>query len=46
MKSMANQRDKNMKLIQEKMKLSDKEIKRFNPVSSFSFPMVLTNYFL
>ncbi|RWR84240.1 Beta-lactamase-related protein [Cinnamomum micranthum f. kanehirae] len=35
MKSMANQRDKNMKIIQEKMKLSEKEIKRFNPVDAF-----------
>jgi len=34
MKSLADQRDKNMKVIQEKMNLDKKEMKRFNPVSS------------
>lgn len=33
MKSLAEQRSKNMKMIQEKMKLKQKEAKRFNPVS-------------
>lgn len=36
MKSMAEQRTKNMKVIQEKMKLNQKEVKRFNPVSSYA----------
>lgn len=35
MKSMTNQRDKNMRVIQQKMKLSKKELKRFNPVDAF-----------
>ncbi|XP_068641683.1 uncharacterized protein [Aristolochia californica] len=35
MKSMANQRKKNMKVVQEKMKLGKKEMKRFNPVDAF-----------
>eukprot|EP00262_Sarcandra_glabra_P015077 TRINITY_DN4574_c0_g1_i1.p1 TRINITY_DN4574_c0_g1~~TRINITY_DN4574_c0_g1_i1.p1 ORF type:complete len:955 (+),score=165.26 TRINITY_DN4574_c0_g1_i1:123-2987(+) len=35
MKSLANQRTKNMKVIQEKMKLGKKEISRFNPVDAF-----------
>lgn len=34
MKSLADQRTKNMKAIQEKMNLDQKEMKRFNPVSS------------
>jgi len=34
MKSLADQRDRNMKVIQEKMNLDKKEMKRFNPVSS------------
>lgn len=37
MKSMVDQRDKNMKIIQQRMKLSEKEIKRFNPVSPLFF---------
>ncbi|KAG9449275.1 hypothetical protein H6P81_009240 [Aristolochia fimbriata] len=35
MKAMANERKKNMKIIQEKMKLGKKEMKRFNPVDAF-----------
>lgn len=38
MKSLSEQRTKNMKIIQEKMKLNKKEVKRFNPVSSCSIP--------
>ena len=32
MKALSDQRTKNMKVIQEKMKLSKKEMARFNPV--------------
>lgn len=32
-KSLNGQREKNMKVIQEKMNLDQKEAKRFNPVS-------------
>lgn len=32
MKSLADQRTRNLKVIQEKMKLNQKEVKRFNPV--------------
>ncbi|XP_042498174.1 uncharacterized protein LOC122076742 [Macadamia integrifolia] len=35
MKSLNEQRTKNMKAIQEKMKLDKKEVKRFNPVDAF-----------
>lgn len=35
MKSLTEQRSKNLKVIQEKMKLDQKEVKRFNPVSFF-----------
>lgn len=35
MKSLAEQRNKNMKVIQEKMNLNQKEVKRFNPVSFY-----------
>ena len=35
MKSLAQQRTKNQKALQEKMKLNQKEAKRFNPVSSY-----------
>ncbi|XP_058113531.1 uncharacterized protein LOC131256618 [Magnolia sinica] len=35
MKSLANQRTKNMKIIQEKTKLGKKELARFNPVDAF-----------
>ncbi|XP_057800112.1 3-oxoacyl-[acyl-carrier-protein] reductase 3, chloroplastic-like [Salvia miltiorrhiza] len=31
MKALAQQRDKNMKVLQEKMKLNEKQVKRFNP---------------
>lgn len=37
-KSLADQREKNMKFIQEKMKLNKKEVQHFNPVSSVLFP--------
>ena len=33
MKALAEQRTKNMRVIQEKMQLNEKEMKRFNPVS-------------
>lgn len=33
-KALTEQRNKGMKVIQEKMKLNQKEVKRFNPVSS------------
>lgn len=32
-KSLAEQRTKNLKVIQEKMNMNQKEVKRFNPVS-------------
>lgn len=35
MKALADQRTKNMKAIQEKMKLSNKEMARFNPVRTW-----------
>ncbi|XP_044463826.1 uncharacterized protein LOC123194605 isoform X2 [Mangifera indica] len=41
MKNLAEQRSKNMKLIQEKMKLSQKEVKRFNPVDAFPGDIVI-----
>ncbi|XP_002527984.2 uncharacterized protein LOC8282084 [Ricinus communis] len=41
MKSLAEQRSKNMKVIQEKMKLSQKEVKRFNPVDAFPGDIVI-----
>lgn len=34
MKSLSEKRTKNIKAMQEKMKLNPKEVKRFNPVSS------------
>lgn len=34
-KSLADQREKNMKFIQEKMKLNKKEVQHFNPVDAF-----------
>lgn len=40
-KSLAEQRNKNMKVIQEKMKLSEKEIKRFNPVDAFPGDIII-----
>lgn len=47
MKSLADQRTKNMKSIQEKMNLDQKEMKRFNPVSSdinLHFIFLFQNY--
>ncbi|KAG8656749.1 hypothetical protein MANES_03G001800v8 [Manihot esculenta] len=41
MKSLAEQRSKNMKMIQEKMKLKQKEAKRFNPVDAFPGDIVI-----
>lgn len=41
MKSLADQRDKNMKVIQEKMNLDQKEMKRFNPVDAFPGDIVI-----
>ncbi|POO03893.1 Beta-lactamase, class-A [Trema orientale] len=41
MKSMAEQREKNMKIIQEKTKLSAREVKRFNPVDAFPGDIVI-----
>ncbi|KAK6912370.1 ABC1 atypical kinase-like domain [Dillenia turbinata] len=40
-KSLAEQRTKNMKIIQEKMNLSQKEVKRFNPVDAFPGDIVI-----
>uniref|UniRef100_A0A2P2K6L6 Ubiquinone biosynthesis protein coq-8 n=3 Tax=Rhizophora mucronata TaxID=61149 RepID=A0A2P2K6L6_RHIMU len=40
-KSLAEQRTKNMKVIQEKMKLDKKEVKRFNPVDAFPGDIVI-----
>ncbi|XP_057959239.1 uncharacterized protein LOC131151828 [Malania oleifera] len=41
MQSFAEQRTKNMKVVQEKMKLSQKEVKRFNPVDAFPGDIVI-----
>ncbi|GAB2222960.1 hypothetical protein Droror1_Dr00017092 [Drosera rotundifolia] len=41
MKSIHEKRDKNIKEIQEKMKLSEKEVKRFNPVDAFPGDIVI-----
>ncbi|KAK7293711.1 hypothetical protein RJT34_16584 [Clitoria ternatea] len=41
MKSLADQRTKNMKVIQEKMNLDQKEMKRFNPVDAFPGDIVI-----
>ncbi|KAF1885660.1 hypothetical protein Lal_00039508 [Lupinus albus] len=41
MKSLADQRTKNMKAIQEKMNLDQKEMKRFNPVDAFPGDIVI-----
>lgn len=40
-KSLSEQRTKNMKVIQEKMKLNQKEVKRFNPVDAFPGDIVI-----
>ncbi|XP_061336498.1 uncharacterized protein LOC133283634 [Gastrolobium bilobum] len=41
MKSLSDQRTKNMKVIQEKMNLDEKELKRFNPVDAFPGDIVI-----
>ncbi|CAN8252221.1 unnamed protein product [Cochlearia groenlandica] len=41
MKSLNDQRVQNMKVIQEKMQLSTKEVKRFNPVDAFPGDIVI-----
>ncbi|KAI8547718.1 hypothetical protein RHMOL_Rhmol07G0217500 [Rhododendron molle] len=41
MKSMAEQRTKNLKVLQEKTKLNQKELKRFNPVDAFPGDIVI-----
>ncbi|KAM7266615.1 hypothetical protein ACFE04_004512 [Oxalis oulophora] len=40
-KSLTEQRDKNMKAVQEKMKLNQKEAKHFNPVDAFPGDIVI-----
>lgn len=35
MKSLADQREKNLKILQEKMNLNKKEVQRFNPIDAF-----------
>lgn len=41
MKSLAEQRAKGLKIIQEKMKLDKKEVKRFNPIDAFPGDIVI-----
>ncbi|XWS70610.1 hypothetical protein CRYUN_Cryun03dG0061400 [Craigia yunnanensis] len=41
MKSLAEQRDRNMKVTQEKMQRKQKEVKRFNPVDAFPGDIVI-----
>ncbi|KAK2994048.1 hypothetical protein RJ640_012318 [Escallonia rubra] len=41
MKALADQRTKNMKVIQEKLNLKEKEVKRFNPVDAFPGDIVI-----
>ncbi|XP_057799176.1 uncharacterized protein LOC131015001 isoform X2 [Salvia miltiorrhiza] len=41
MKALAQQRDKNMKVLQEKMKLNEKQVKRFNPVDAFPGDIII-----
>ncbi|XP_010541526.1 PREDICTED: uncharacterized protein LOC104814963 isoform X2 [Tarenaya hassleriana] len=41
LKSLNDERTKNMKVIQEKMQLSQKEVKRFNPVDAFPGDIVI-----
>ncbi|KAA8526138.1 hypothetical protein F0562_007762 [Nyssa sinensis] len=41
MKSLAEQRTKGMKVIQEKMKLNQKQFKRFNPIDAFPGDIVI-----
>ncbi|CAI9284946.1 unnamed protein product [Lactuca saligna] len=40
-KSLQEQRAKNMKIVQEKMKLDKKEVKRFNPIDAFPGDIVI-----
>lgn len=40
-KNLSEQRAKNLKVIQEKMKLNQKEVKRFNPVDAFPGDIVI-----
>ncbi|KAL3818398.1 hypothetical protein ACJIZ3_004303 [Penstemon smallii] len=40
-RSLDDQRDRNMKVVQEKMKLNEKEAKRFNPVDAFPGDIVI-----
>ncbi|CAA0814948.1 ABC1 family protein [Striga hermonthica] len=40
-KAFAEQRSKNMKVLQEKMKLNEKEVKRFNPVDAFPGDIII-----
>ncbi|XP_062098418.1 uncharacterized protein LOC133804281 isoform X2 [Humulus lupulus] len=41
MKSLAEQRNKNMKVLQEKANLNEKEVKRFNPIDAFPGDIVI-----
>ncbi|KAK6137173.1 hypothetical protein DH2020_029081 [Rehmannia glutinosa] len=41
MKAFAEQRNKNLKVLQEKMKLNEKEVKRFNPVDAFPGDIII-----
>ncbi|KAE8700279.1 putative ABC1 family protein [Hibiscus syriacus] len=41
LKSLTEQREKNVKVIQEKMQLNPKEVKRFNPVDAFPGDIVI-----
>lgn len=41
MKNLAEQREKNLKILQEKMNLDKKQIKNFNPVSPIYIPLLL-----
>ncbi|KAF5726315.1 putative Ubiquinone biosynthesis protein coq-8 [Tripterygium wilfordii] len=40
-KSLAEKRAKNLKVVQEKMKLNEKEVKRFNPIDAFPGDIVI-----
>ncbi|KAJ4826162.1 hypothetical protein Tsubulata_042426 [Turnera subulata] len=40
-KNLSEQRSKNMKVIQEKMKMNEKEMKRFNPVDAFPGDIII-----
>ncbi|CAN1825570.1 Protein ACTIVITY OF BC1 COMPLEX KINASE 8, chloroplastic [Linum perenne] len=41
MKTLTEQRSKNMKVIQERMKLNQKDVKRFNPIDAFPGDIVI-----